>query len=240
MPDRYSQNYYHFLILMVANLQNLEFEPETIYIDLKEHCFRGNNYITEILGRLYPSARIIHSVSCPSNCLQLPQYPEPVSRESGVNSGEYMFLRNLFLPLIKAFKPENTYSEYIYISRTKDSSRRRLVNESDIFKDPRFSKFQVITMSDYSVLEQMWIFNNAKVIIGVHGAALANMIFCDTEKAKIIEIVSERMSLLNHFEHIATTLNIVYSKYKDAVPVHGNDYESDIEIKSIDKLYDLI
>ena len=83
-------------------------------------------------------------------------------------------------------------------------------------------------LSKYSFLEQAVIFNKAKIIIGLHGAGFANIIF-SKEKTKIIEITSsqwpseiKRLSqcmLLNHNDIVvnkidkkADTINLPISK----------------------------
>ena len=42
-------------------------------------------------------------------------------------------------------------------------------------------------MSEFSFLDQISIFNNAKYIVGLHGAGFANIVFCK-KKTNILEI----------------------------------------------------
>ena len=47
--------------------------------------------------------------------------------------------------------------------------------------------FKILKLSELSFLNQITIFNNAKFIVGPHGAGFANLIFCK-KNTKILEI----------------------------------------------------
>jgi capsular polysaccharide biosynthesis protein len=38
------------------------------------------------------------------------------------------------------------------------------------------------------LLESVQLFNGAKVVVGLHGAALSNIIFCEPNRTSIVEI----------------------------------------------------
>ena len=182
---------------------------------------------------LYPNVELFDSKTRPAICEELEQDPEPLSCESGVFPEAYIYVRNLFIPHIQAFLPKHNFPEYIYISRSGDSVKRRLLNEEEVFKNNKLSKFEIINMTGIPLIEQMYLFSKAKVIISVHGAALTNILFCN-KNVKIIEIASNIMTNLMHFQHIADTLCLNYQRYTDVVEMKKNDYESDIVIKNID------
>ena len=48
--------------------------------------------------------------------------------------------------------------------------------------------FSIHETGKMSFFEQIYLFNNAKVIVGAHGAAFTNLVFCKP-KTKIIEII---------------------------------------------------
>ena len=220
IPDRGSGNLYHFLFYMVSSLKNINFIPNNIYLNL------SNNYINEVLNLLYPNANIFHSTVCPNNCFSVPEIPPTTTRVEAVYPENYIYLRNLFMPFIKKYKPNNTYSKFIYISR-EDALYRRVLNEYELLNSTNFYKFQKIVPTKLSLLEQMYIFNNAEIIIGAHGAGLSNLLFCN-ENCKVIEIVTNQfMSALQHFEKIASVLNLNYVKFIDTIPIlNGHDQYS--------------
>ena len=76
--------------------------------------------------------------------------------------------------------------------------------------------FSIHKTGKMSFFEQIYLFNNAKVIVGAHGAAFTNLVFCK-RKTKIIEIipkshpntVSKKISKvknLNYFRFITNDL----------------------------------
>ena len=70
---------------------------------------------------------------------------------------------------------QTTGSEFIYVSR---KGRRVLTNEEEMIDILKSLNFTILKDEPRTVVEQMTIFNNAKVIIGPHGAAFANTLWC--------------------------------------------------------------
>jgi capsular polysaccharide biosynthesis protein len=89
----------------------------------------------------------------------------------------------------------------IYVSR-RDTPKRRLVNEEELFSELRKLGFSRIVPGEMSVPEQVSAFSNASVIVGPHGAGLTNIMFSPPD-ATIVEICSERISRMNDFRFIA-------------------------------------
>jgi capsular polysaccharide biosynthesis protein len=234
LPARGCMNIYHFLVYMVSNLRHINFIPNNIYLDISDVYFtKNNNHVLEILYVLYPNANIYNVNKCPINCISVFQDPGPVSRESGMNEDAYTYLRKLFIPILDKHAPLKNYSEHIYISRIEDSNKRRIMNENDLLNNEKFKCFQKITPSKIPLLDQMYIFYKAKTIISIHGAALVNILFCNTD-CKIIEIATEQMTKLKHFEHIAITLKLDYKRFTKVRPINNDHYESDILLNSFD------
>lgn len=234
IPDRGIKNVYHFLIYMLSNLRHIHFVPEVICIDMYEKYFSKNHdYVTEILKTLYPNCEIIDTQkkTCPNGFVSLPQHnSDPRSREGGIDSNAYIFLRNLLLPHIQNYKPSKEYSKRIYVSR-HDTNKRRIMNEDEILE--KLNGFEKIIMTNLPLLEQMYIFANAEVIVSCHGAALVNTLFCN-DNVKIIEIASQKMSNLLHFQHIAETFHFNYRRFCDVDEIRKDNYDSDLIIHNIE------
>ena len=238
VPDRGSHNVYHFFIYMLTNLRFIEYTPDIIYIDTKKYFFKEKeNFIILILKLLYPNVIIIDSEVSPKDCEILKQNPSPPNRESGVSPEEYIFLRNLFLPILESYIPSRNYSENIYISRCTDSTKRRVLNENILFEN--VSDFEIVVMSELTILDQMYIFYKAKTIISIHGAALVNILFCN-KNVNIVEIASNSMSRLKHYEDIADVLELNYKKFTDVIESIPNSYESDVFIRTPESFFSFV
>tara|TARA_B100001057_G_C22810612_1_gene935256 strand:- start:489 stop:1646 length:1158 start_codon:yes stop_codon:yes gene_type:complete len=97
------------------------------------------------------------------------------------------FLRESFL---KEKKQTNLPNKF-YIDRKDSKSNhrhlRKIINEDEV-KDFLIGKgFSIITLSNLSFEEQVILFNNAKQIVGLHGAGFANLTFCKP-RTSVLEI----------------------------------------------------
>ena len=86
-------------------------------------------------------------------------------------------------------------------------------------------------LSKYSFLEQAMIFNRAKVIIGLHGAGFANIVFTK-KKTKIIEITYPRW--VNNIEKLSKCMSLSYNKIM-ATKVDKKTNTIDLSISKIQK-----
>ena len=76
----------------------------------------------------------------------------------------------------------------IFVSRA-DAVRRKASNCEEIEKMVSALGFEIVTLSQMSFIEQAKIFYTSDLIIGEHGAGLANLVFC-REGTKVIEVFS--------------------------------------------------
>ena len=106
-------------------------------------------------------------------------------------------------------KKKFNVNKKIFIDRTDSTSKHcQIQNESEVFnylKNKGFSKYQLTKLSFF---EKVYLFGNAEVVVGAHGAAFANLVFCKP-KTKVIEIrpcinpntVYERISYINDLNY---------------------------------------
>jgi len=95
----------------------------------------------------------------------------------------------------------------IYISR-KDATRRRVVNEDKVMAALAPYHFQQFVLSELSFAQQIQLFSQAKMVIGPHGAGLANLLFSD--KALLIELF-EPNYINTCFYRMSQSLDFPYS-----------------------------
>jgi capsular polysaccharide biosynthesis protein len=68
------------------------------------------------------------------------------------------------------------YGDKIYISRKK-AQRKKVENEAALERILLKHNFKVIDNEDFTFLEQVAVYSNAKYLISIHGSGLTNMLF---------------------------------------------------------------
>lgn len=96
-------------------------------------------------------------------------------------------------------------NQNFYIDR-RDSKYNhcQIINDNEIINYLKKKNFSIYKLGELSFFEQIYLFKNAKCIIGAHGAGFANLIFCKPN-TKVIDIIPE-----NH----PNSADEVISKYK--------------------------
>jgi len=131
--------------------------------------------------------------------LNLSGFPE--EKLLKVKDGTHLLCENLYVPsllcrpklasdfLRENFTPEDVAEPHrlIYISR-KDALYRKIINEKEVEDYLREIGFEIVQMSELSLLESVKVCAEARIVIAPHGANLSNTVFC--KNAKILEIFS--------------------------------------------------
>lgn len=139
--------------------------------------------------------------------------------------------------LSKIKQKDKLYNTKIFIGR-KNPKFRILLNNDDVVKMLNRYGFVYLEMEDFSVEDQISIFNNAKQIICLHGAALSNICFCKPN-TKIIDLMHEDFKQWC-FLKLAIILNLNYSIFTckgnnqvDKLPGHRDIL---VDIDSLEQL----
>ena len=126
--------------------------------------------------------------------------------QSNIPKWIIQYLRRKFLKFVKNNK--KTYKK-IYIDRSDTVFNHcKLINNSEVTTFLKLKGFKILKLSKLSFLNQITIFNNAKFIVGPHGAGFANLIFCK-KNTKVLEIkphnhpnkVYQRISNINNINY---------------------------------------
>jgi len=104
-------------------------------------------------------------------------------------------------------KPGLLVPKRIYLSR-RDVDRRRLLNEEKLVDMLSLHGFISIACSELSFDEQVRTFSKADIVIGVHGAALGNTLFC-RRGTRVIEVFPEYCAQ-PHFRALADRAGLSY------------------------------
>lgn len=190
----------YFVDIETISLRRKNFFPEAILLSLPWH-HNFFHWMIEILPRLmlYDLAEDIHHlklvvpVSSPKfirESLKLTGYENKVSFfEDGIYRFDKLHILSRLSKTadVSPFAIEwlnnkinipniDTYKKRIYVSRS-DAKNRYVSNELEIQNVLFDFGFEVVTMSQYTLEEQIRIFKQAEVVIGSHGAAFANIAF---------------------------------------------------------------
>lgn len=101
------------------------------------------------------------------------------------DSRGHQFVRELFQDELGI--PSREPARKIYVGRST-ARTRRLLNEEELIRFLEARGFQSVRMDGRSVAEQARLFHDAEVIVGVHGAALTNILFSKVG-TRLVEIL---------------------------------------------------
>jgi capsular polysaccharide biosynthesis protein len=115
------------------------------------------------------------------------------------------------------YKKKTLCNKKIFIDRSESVFKHcQIINNDEVKKNLIKMGFSIHETGKMSFFEQIYLFNNAKVIVGAHGAAFTNLVFCKP-KTKIIEIIPKshpntvnkkisKVKNLNYFRFITKDL----------------------------------
>jgi hypothetical protein len=137
---------------------------------------------------------------------------------------------SMLLEFSNKIKPTNN-NKILFIDRK--NKQKGYFDRGIEYADIIASKFktlniQKVYLEDLSFTEQISLIKSSKLIIGFHGAGLANIVWID-HPIKIFEITEER--IMGHFEHISSICGHEYTMLKASKLAKYNDVQ-------ISKLFD--
>jgi len=169
-----SANYYHFLLDVLPRLAVLEeclpdLTPDAMYLPT---ATRYQREILALTGLDAGTPAIVETRkhrAVRAQTLLVPSLPNPDELAPG---WLVSWLRERLPAVDTADKPRR-----IYVTRGDRPNTRRLVTEPDLWPQLEAQGFTRIDPGAMSVRDQVDHFAAAEVIIGVHGAALTNLVF---------------------------------------------------------------
>jgi hypothetical protein len=105
-------------------------------------------------------------------------------------------------------------SRRLYISR-KHAGVRRIINEPELERILRDAGFATVELESCSWSDQVALFADAEVVLAPHGAALANITFC--QPGAVLAEVSTRAGYRDYYLHLAASAGIRY-RFIEAQP----------------------
>jgi len=136
-----------------------------------------------------------------------------VSESKNLPTWDINWVANTFL----RYKKKTLCNKKIFIDRSESVFKHcQIINNDEVKRNLIKMGFSIHETGKMSFFEQIYLFNNAKVIVGAHGAAFTNLVFCKP-KTKIIEIIPKshpntvnkkisKVKNLNYFRFITKDL----------------------------------
>ena len=198
LPDN---GFYHFVIEDLPRFyeasKNHRFNQVVIGLKTK--------YITDTLNFLRIENFIVkkHPIRCDSL----------IFNEKNIGGIFSKFDHSMLLEFSNEIKPTDS-DQILFIDRKNKQKGYfdRGIEYADIIAS-KFEKFNILKvyLEDLSFIEQISLIKSAKLVIGFHGAGLANIVWID-HPVKIFEITEER--IMANFEHISSVCGHEYTMLK--------------------------
>lgn len=209
-------NYWHWLFDLLPKI-------EILYMNKMINCFdffyipNTNNYIIDTLkiygikkSQLIDSQKFKHIEADKISVL------ENIYLKSGdfhkqFENIPYNIIKKIRNRLIN-FKSKKFKHKKIFIDRSDSKFDHYQLYENDKIIDILKKKnFAIFKLSKLSIFDQISLFNSSKLILGLHGAGFANIIFCK-KKTKVYELIKRNDSKRNAIKTIANHSNLKHKK----------------------------
>ncbi|HVU23814.1 MAG TPA: glycosyltransferase 61 family protein [Opitutus sp.] len=182
------RNYWHWTLELLPRLNRLEragFAPADFDWYVINHRDRG--YERESLEQLGVKwERVVRADAHLHVELERAVTASLKSHQYAVTAEDVAFLRAMAVAQWPAAKPHRR----LYLSRS-GAGFRRLQNEAEVLAVLEPLGFEVVRGETLSVAGQQRAFREAAVVVGPHGSALANAIYCQRD-TKVLEFMSPR------------------------------------------------
>ena len=238
-------NYFHFLFDVIVrlkiceekyNLSNINYFYVTNELNWQKKIFSIFGIEKE---KLINSEKYRHIQADKIIAVDHPWYHKGKVHDEVKNIPTWIvfWLRNKFLNMAKKF--DN--NEKIFIDRSESKFKHcQFQNNDEIISFLKTKDFTSYRVGQLDFFEQIYLFNKAKIIIGPHGAAFANIIFCNP-KTNIIEILPEshpsqkcaRLSKILNLNHLRISTPELSADEKEFGDIKFGIEEIDKLIKKI-------
>ncbi len=143
---------------------------------------RMRQIVYEALGFLAPGVPVLEHWDHETWTFDELHYTTPVSRPPLFNLPQAIAaLRALVL----SSYPSKSGRRKLYVARSPDEPRR-FQNEEEIISLCVERGFEIIRPENYPLRQQAQLFNGADIIVGAKGAALTNLLFCNSSATVIV------------------------------------------------------
>ncbi|MFC3879375.1 glycosyltransferase family 61 protein [Algoriphagus namhaensis] len=200
IKDEWSANYFHWMTDCLPRIWEGLKQGQTNRILLMD-SFKHLPFVTQSLKIIgvepiyYKSNEnvLVKNLVLTSRTASFPNFNVPLTR----------LTREKLRP-----KPKGEANRKIYISR-KFAPKRKSHNVNDVEMLVRKYGFEVIYAEKLTFKKQLELMSETKVLAGLHGAALTNMLFLP-DHASVIELRNKQDSITQCYFNLASALELPY------------------------------
>jgi capsular polysaccharide biosynthesis protein len=218
--DLWSKNYFHWILECLPRILALRSAGINLPLLLPEHLYKIP-YIRESLADLNIQTFTYNfRQTVKVNRLIMPSHDSPCA-----------FDRDYLESVIQFYNTDQEWikppSRKIYISR-RDALKRKISNEEELIPLLVNVGFECVQMEKLSFKEQRDLMRETSVLLSIHGAGLANMIFMQ-EGSKVVELHPEVDRYNSCFYHLAEAVGMKYN-YSFEPGDHPNPQEANVSV----------
>ena len=241
-----NNNYWHWMydvlprLAIVQKKYNLNKIDNFLVPDLKYNFQIETLKLLNIYKKSLPSIKYRH---IESEILLTTNHPWQFSNSAhndinNIPKWISLWIRNTFLKQKKFY-----HSKYkkIYIDRSDTQfsylNKRKIKNEIEIKNYLKNKGFRILNLSKFKIVDQIKIFNSAKIIVGNHGAGFANIVYCK-KNTKIVEFTNKYTAKV--IKKVCKDINLKYFSIKgNQIGKNTKDQNNDIYLP-INKLKNIL
>jgi hypothetical protein len=220
-------NYFHWLTEMLPRIAAMHHHHPDFPLLIPAN-YLNYSFIVESLQQLnifFKPFDVQHTLKI--NTLKAIEVPH-VGR---FNEGLMHFFRDKFVrelaPVLQPFR-------LLYVSRDK-AKRRKITNEDDVFELLKLKGFEKVNLEDLKLIDQVKMFQEARTVIGCHGAGLANIMFMQKNQT-VIELKSKNNNYWCYFS-LARVFGLKYYYSLNNSHVYNHrDADIDIDLDALNLL----
>ena len=185
-------NYFHFIFDIIPKIyisqKKIKDKIRFYYVSRPQ---KWQIKIFKILGvskkKLIDSSKYKHISSDKIICIDHPWYKKGYIQNEVKKIPKWVILINIKI-FLKKSKKFNSFKKVFLDRSTSKFNHCKISNQSSLDIWLKKNSFGIYTPEKLSQEKQIYLFKNASIILGAHGAALTNIIFCKPG-AKVIEII---------------------------------------------------
>ena len=122
----------------------------------------------------------------------------------------YEYIRDLYKDIWSSTKQQK--GKYTYSIRDPALTKyRRVLNHKEVITVAKQEGFSIYDMGNLTFVEQIRLFRSSEFIVGVHGAALAFLVFCEPD-TQVLEIYPN-LPGKNHYYDLSIKMGLRYGRF---------------------------